>query len=145
MSSILIRPAVLEDAPVLCHLMTQLGYPVAEQLLLTRLKVLLEHPDAAHWVAEETHRGVVGIISMHFIPQLPLSGDFARISYLCVDADARGRGVGQRLLARAELLALERGCERIELHCHARRTGAHAFYQHCGFEDAPRYFCKRLQ
>ncbi|MFM2483785.1 hypothetical protein [Celerinatantimonas yamalensis] len=34
------------------------------------------------------------VISVHFIPQLALAGDFARISYFCVADTARGRGIG---------------------------------------------------
>ncbi|MFC3912001.1 GNAT family N-acetyltransferase [Pseudaeromonas sharmana] len=143
MSEILIRQATMTDVAPVCDLMAQLGYPVAEALLARRLAQLLDHPDAAHWVALQGPR-LVGVISVHFIPQLPLAGDFARISYLCIDACAQGLGIGRQLLQQVEQAASGRGCDRIELHCHTRRSGAHAFYEQCGFADEPRYFCKRL-
>ena len=45
---------------------------------------------------------VMGVLSLHFLPQLALAGDIGRISYFCVDDRARGgAGVGRRLPAEA--------------------------------------------
>lgn len=134
-----VRAAREQDVPALANLLDQLGYPSGDEALQSRLRRLLAHPDARHWVAEY-HGRVCGLLSLHFIPQLALDGDFARISYLCVDAATHGLGIGRALMAQATAAAQARGCDRIELHCHQRRTGAHAFYQQLGFVDAPRYF-----
>ena len=42
-------------------------------------------------------------------------------------------------------LAVKRGCDRIELHCHARRTNAHGFYARLGYTESPKYFVKSLR
>jgi GNAT superfamily N-acetyltransferase len=42
------------------------------------------------------------------------------------------------------MLAKERGCDRIEVHCHSRRTDAHRFYSRQGYEESPKYLMKRL-
>ncbi len=137
-----IRHATAADAPAMLGLLGELGYPGGEAFIGRRLDALLAHPDAGLLVACEGDR-ICGLISLHFIPQLALAGDFCRISYLCVTAAARGRGVGQALEEKAAELARERGCDRIELHCDARRTGAHAFYERLGYRQAPRYYVRR--
>ncbi len=138
-TTVVIRPAEPQDVSPMVDLLAQLGYPDSDAALQPRLLRLLAHPDARHWVA--VRQGVVcGLLSLHFIPQLALEGDFARISYLCVDETVHGLGVGRALMAAASAAAEARGCDRIELHCHQRRTQAHAFYQHLGFVDSPRYF-----
>lgn len=91
-----IRPAVAGDAPTLVELLRQLGYPGAEDFIETRLRELAAHPDALLFVAEG-ELGVLGFISLHFIPQLALPRDFCRVSYLCVAEAARNLGVGAML------------------------------------------------
>jgi len=108
-----------------------------------RLPQLLTHPDAELWVAAQ-QECLCGFISLHFIPQLAMAGDFARISYFCIDEQWRGGGIGARLEQWAEQRARLRGCDRIELHCHSRRLGAHDFYRQQGYQESPKYFYKSL-
>ncbi|HTI09872.1 MAG TPA: GNAT family N-acetyltransferase [Puia sp.] len=88
---------------------------------------------------------ILGFISLHFIPQIALEGDFARISYFAVHERARGGGIGQALEEHCMELARERGCSLIEVHCHTRRERAHAFYFRQGYEESPKYLIKRLK
>jgi GNAT superfamily N-acetyltransferase len=138
-----IRDARLDDAAQIAALMTALGYPDTEAFIAARVEQQLRHPDARLLVAVEGTQ-VLGVISLHFIPQIALAGDFCRISYLCVDGTARSRGVGAMLEQRAVELACERGCDRIELHCHSRREEAHRFYFRQGYEESPKYLMKML-
>lgn len=138
-----IRAARLGDRHAIAELMTVLGYPGTEALLTQRMQQLLAHPDEALLVAADGAQ-VLGVLSLHFLPQLALAGDIGRISYFCVDDRARGAGVGRRLLAEGEALAHRRGCDRLEVHCHSRRERAHAFYLREGFVEAPKYFAKLL-
>jgi hypothetical protein len=46
--------------------------------------------------------------------------------------------------AYCEQLARERGCDRMEVHCHSRRVRAHAFYGRQGYEESPKYLIKKL-
>jgi GNAT superfamily N-acetyltransferase len=138
-----LRAATLHDGDELSALLAQLGYPDAAATMALRLPQLLGHPDAELWLAEHAGR-VCGFISLHFIPQLALAGDFARISYFCIDEQIRGVGIGAQLEQWASQRALLRGCDRLELHCHSRRLGAHAFYLRQGYEESPKYFYKSL-
>lgn len=138
-----VRDARVDDAPAIVSLLTSLGYPGTEGFALGKIGALLQHPDARLLVACDA-TGVLGVVSLHFIPQLALPGDFCRISYLCVAEDARSRGVGAVLEAQVVALARARGCDRIELHCHSRRTDAHRFYARQGFDESPKYLMKLL-
>lgn len=138
-----LRPARPEDAGAFVDLLAQLGYPDTGTFIARRLVEQLAHPDAWLRVAVEGNR-VLGFISLHFMPQLALAGDFCRVSYLCVGEGERGRGIGEVLLAAAEQEARQRGCDRMELHCDQRRTAAHRFYERLGYSDAPRYYRKAL-
>lgn len=137
----LARPA---DAAELVALMSQLGYPGTQEFIEHRLAQQLSHPDAVTLVGEADGR-LAGFISLHFIPQLALAGDFCRISYLCVDERVRGLGLGALLEQAAEAQARRRGCDRIELHSHQRRVDAHRFYARQGYEEWPKYLMKRLR
>ncbi len=138
-----IRTARADDAPALVDLLRQLGYPETAPFIARRIAELTQHPDAALLVAE-IGAVVVGFISLHFVPQLARAGDFCRVSYLCVDERARGIGIGVALEARAVEEARRRGCARVELHSHQRRTDAHRFYARMGYEESPKYLQKAL-
>ncbi len=138
-----IRSALLSDAPAIETLLSDLGYPGTGGFIKERIQQLLAHSDEELLVAEEENK-ILGVISLHFIPQLALAGDFCRISYFCVDAAARGRGIGNLLESRGQELARARHCDRIEVHCHARRINAHRFYERQGYVESPKYFCKSL-
>ncbi|WP_295942978.1 GNAT family N-acetyltransferase [uncultured Xanthomonas sp.] len=103
-----IRNAAMADRQAIVTLMAALDYAGTEDFIEARLTQLLAHPDAALLLAAAGD-AVLGVLSLHFLPQLALAGDICRISYFCVDDRARGAGVGQRLLAEGEALARQRG------------------------------------
>ncbi|MHB0807522.1 GNAT family N-acetyltransferase [Stutzerimonas nitrititolerans] len=138
-----IKTPSLADAPAISALLESLGYPGTHAFIERRVTQLITLPDASLLVAVDSGE-VIGVISLHFIPQLALNGDIYRISYLCVSERARGRGVGALLEEHAESLARQRGCDRIELHCHERRTDAHRFYHRQQYLESPKYLYKSL-
>jgi GNAT superfamily N-acetyltransferase len=141
--SCLCRRVAIDDAAALSGLLTQLGYPDTEEFMANKLSEVINDAAATCWVAE-INKTVVGFLSLHLIPQIALAGDFARISYFCIDDTARNNGVGKSLLRQAELYAREQHCDRIEVHCHHRRVDAHRFYVREGFAESPKYFIKML-
>jgi GNAT superfamily N-acetyltransferase len=138
-----IRPARATDAEALAELLRQLGYEGTDRFLAQRLEQLAAHPDAVTLVAADGD-AVLGVISLHFVPQLALAGDFCRISYFCVAQQVRSLGIGARLEALAEEEARRRGCDRIELHSSQRRVDAHRFYARQGYVESPKYLMKKL-
>jgi GNAT superfamily N-acetyltransferase len=138
-----IRPALLSDAAGISRLLTQLEYPGTEDFLESRLAAMVRDPAETLLVWAED-QVILGFLSLHFIPQIALRGDFARISYFAVDEDTRSHGIGQKLEEMATQLAKERGCALMEVHCHTRRTRAHKFYAQQGWVESPKYLIKRL-
>jgi GNAT superfamily N-acetyltransferase len=138
-----LRKVTRADASRIADLLAQLDYPGTQAFIDDKIAELLAHPDEEIVVAEEKGR-ILGFISIHFIPQIAFRGSFARISYLCVDAAVRGKGIGRALEEYCVHAARGRGCDRIELHSHSRRQRAHAFYFRQGYEESPKYLMKRL-
>lgn len=139
-----IREAKIGDGEAIAKLLTALDYPDTESFIENKIEELLKHHDARLLVAVEGSE-IIGFISLHFIPQVALPGDFCRISYFCVNDASRSKGVGTKLEEAAHALAKERGCDRIEVHCHTRRELAHKFYYRQGYSESPKYFLKLLK
>jgi GNAT superfamily N-acetyltransferase len=154
-----IRRARIDDWESIARLLDQLEYSGTEAFLEAKLAVMLDDPaevllvwdaapDAADAsllvVASHQSPSILGFLSLHFIPQIALCGDFARISYFAVDENARSLGIGRQLEEAATHLARERGCALLEVHCHSRRDRAHEFYRRQGWEESPKYLIKRL-
>lgn len=138
-----IRLAHIRDSFALSALLTELGYENTESFIEQRLAQLI-HDQTEQLLVAEQGGTVLGFLSLHFIPQLALAGDFARISYFCIAEGERSKGAGQQLLQYAEALARERGCDRMEVHCHERRIKANLFYAREGYSESPRYLIKNL-
>lgn len=138
----MIRRAQPADTEAIRSLIVQLDYdPPAD--LEEKIRLLSAHPDEA-LIVYELDAEVVAFLSLHFIPQIALPGDFARISYFAVKDSARSHGIGRQLETYITALARERNCDRIEVHCHSRRTDAHRFYEKQGYQESPKYFIKRV-
>ena len=141
-----IREARVSDWIQIKLLLDQLEYPGTESFLEARIERLVKDPDEVLLVYEEGAGGrILAFISVHFIPQIAVEGDFARISYFAVHERARGGGIGLALEEHCTKLARERGCTLIEVHCHTRRERAHAFYFRQGYEESPKYLIKKLK
>ncbi|HEV2427496.1 MAG TPA: GNAT family N-acetyltransferase [Acidimicrobiales bacterium] len=119
-----------------------------------------ESPDdvVPYWAAVEETRAaggdvlvavdageVVGVAQVVVFAHLQRTGGrCAEVESVHVRADRRGEGIGAALLARAEALARERGCYRIQLTSNVVRTDAHRFYGRLGYEPTHVGFKKYL-
>ena len=139
-----IRKATSDDLAAIRELLRDLDYPCSLELLERRVTQMSEDKAEDLLVAEDGGK-VLGVVSIHYIPQLPLEGDFARISYFCVHPTARGQGVGKTIEQEACRRAQSRGCDRLELHCHSRRASAQSFYLAQGYMESPKYFVKHIE
>ncbi|MGM1035940.1 MAG: GNAT family N-acetyltransferase [Bacillota bacterium] len=138
-----IRTAKVDDWKAISKLLDQLDYPDTETFIKEKIEKLLIHPDEELLVYEDDE-SVIAFISLHYIPQLAVKGDFARISYFAVDTTIRSKGIGRKIEEFCSDLAIKRNCDRIEVHCHTRRIDAHRFYSRQGFTESPKYFMKLL-
>lgn len=139
-----IRKAVIEDWKAISDLLSQLDYSDTDTFIRNKIEKLIIHPDEDLLVYEDNER-VIAFISMHYIPQIALKGDFARISYFAVDKTIRSKGIGREIEAFCTELAKNKNCDRLEVHCHSRRTDAHRFYVRQGFIESPKYFMKMIK
>jgi GNAT superfamily N-acetyltransferase len=105
---------------------------------------MMNNPFEYSVVAENDENKIVGFLSIHVVPQIALEGDFARISYFCVDENFRSCKIGKQLEEYCEKIAKENNCDRIEVHCHSRRERAHEFYFRQGYEESPKYLIKKI-
>jgi GNAT superfamily N-acetyltransferase len=140
-----IRPANSNDWSAISHLLDQLEYPGTAGFLEEKIKRFAGDANERLLVYEEEGGRIAAFISLHFIPQIALEGDFARISYFAVDARVRSLGIGRKMEEYCTQLARERGCPLIEVHCHTRRTRAHDFYFRQGYAESPKYLIKKLK
>ena len=128
---LLVRRAAPSDAPVLAALAGELGYPTDPPTIRRRLQAL--PPDDEVWVAEAEGE-VVGWVhcairlSLLVEPHLEVRG-------IVVGERWRGRGIGRRLMARAEQSATEHGVSAVRLRSGAQRDEAHAFYRGLGYRE----------
>lgn len=139
-----IRDAVLSDTPVIEKLLNQLGYPDTGIFLESRVKEMMQSSSEKLLVYEDENGHAIGFMSLHFMPRIALAGDFMQIVYFAIDETVRSKGVGAQMEAYATLLARERNCSAIELHCNERRKDAHRFYERQGYEESPKYYIKKL-
>lgn len=136
-----IRKAMVNDWRAIAQLLNQLDYSDTEGFIKEKIEKLLTHPDSELLVYEIREK-VIAFVSLHFIPQLAVKGDFARISYFAVDSSVRSKGIGRLIEEYCTELARKRNCDRIEVHCHARRVDAHRFYFRQGYMESPKYYLK---
>ncbi|MEH7438223.1 GNAT family N-acetyltransferase [Neobacillus drentensis] len=138
-----IRKAYIEDCKQISLLLDQLDYSDTEPFIKGKVENLLMDPNEELLVFEED-KIVIAVISVHFIPQLAVKGDFARISYFAVDKNIRSTGIGRKIEEYCTDLAIQRNCDRMEVHCHSKRKDAHRFYMRQGYTESPKYFIKML-
>ena len=102
-----------DDAWAFCPVLASLGYPCDLSFLSGRIPVILQNPDAVLIVAASESDKAIGLVSLHFIPQLGLQGHVARIGFLVVDQRYHRLGVGRLLESYAEKLSGDRSCDRM--------------------------------
>ena len=138
-----IREAKPADARRLVELIHFLGHEIDEKSVrrnLSALKKTGETPLVAT-LGEE----VVGLCGLAAQVMIHRAAPIGRISPLVVDDKAQGHGIGRMLVEAAEQWCRTRGCKLIEVTSNDRRTAAHAFYRHMGYERTSMRFAKELR
>jgi GNAT superfamily N-acetyltransferase len=130
---ITVRPGGLADAAAFADLATQLGYPSSPSQLEERLRAVLNDPKHLILTAVVGRR-VVGWAHA-YVCCLVESDLFVELGGLVVDESCRGKGVGEKLLAKVEDWAQQKGCRTVFLRSNVIRHAAHKFYLACGYEQ----------
>ena len=137
MAEVTIRAAREQDAEALANLAGQLGYPSTPEATRMRLRMLAGHPEHRVLVAEQHsvgRRAVVGFLHVLLHPSL-VHDKAAEVASLEIADSHRGKGIGQKLMERAEEWAKSQGCGMVRLRSNVVRTRAHSFYTRLGYEQ----------
>lgn len=113
------------------NLSHQLGYANDPQLLLTRLKQILNLKDHAVFVAQLDGK-IVGWL--HCLVCLRVESPlFVEVAGLVVDEHVRGQQIGKKLIEASKHWSRHQDISIMRIRCNVIRTESHQFYQALGF------------
>lgn len=104
----------------------------------------LRRPDICCLVWRENGTAAA-ILTMRISPALCRAGKVAEIMELVVEQSLRSEGIGHRLFCRAQAIAVQEGCVRLEVDSNRKRTDAHRFYEREGMEKTHFKLVKGLE
>jgi len=137
-----IREAKPGDAAELTALIDFLGHEIDEKTVRKNLKALAKLKEEP--LVATLDRKVVGLCGVHKTVTIHRDAPVGRITILVVAKDAQDHGIGRMLVEQAEQWCRTRGCRIVEVTSNDRRTAAHAFYRHMGYERTSLRFMKKL-
>lgn len=131
-----IKPISREDLPALSRLYEELmGIPTDE----TRMNDVFEAAEALgnYHVLGAFHEGklagsVMGIVCLDLVGSCK---PFMVIENVIVSDHIRRQGIGKKLMAEIEKIAVDRGCAYIILVSGEKRKEAHVFYEKLGYRE----------
>ena len=121
-----VRNMAEADLPSVQPLLRQLGYELTLNELEQRFNLVVTSPEHSALVCEAEGK-VVGLLHIYGRPALEKPAE-AIIQSIVVDKAYRKVGIGNKLVAAAELWATEQGYGSIALYSRTDRDDAHAFY-----------------
>jgi N-acetylglutamate synthase-like GNAT family acetyltransferase len=139
-----VRPAQAADAGAVARLITQLGYPVAAEVMAARLRRIARSPERETLVAELEGR-VVGMLGLESCASYTLDAPAGRLMAIVVDEDLRGQGIGRRLVDAAHALLAARGVLSVNLTSRTERKAAHRFWSAQGYARSGLRFARSLE
>jgi ribosomal protein S18 acetylase RimI-like enzyme len=137
-----IRDARPADAEALTKLTKFLGHEIDEKSVRKNIGKLAKAGEAP--LVATLDKRVVGLIGIHKMVTVHRPAPVGRISVLVVAEEAQDHGIGRMLVEEAEKLLRKAGCQIVEVTSNDRRTAAHAFYRHLGYERTSMRFMKKL-
>jgi ribosomal protein S18 acetylase RimI-like enzyme len=137
-----IREARPSDAATIAELITYLGHPIDEKQVRKNMAALRKTGETP--LVATIDKKVVGLCGVGQRTVISRPAPLGRITSLVVARDAQGRGIGRLLVEAAEERMRKAGCKLVEVTSNDRRTAAHAFYRHLGYERTSIRFAKDL-
>lgn len=126
-----LRYAVKSDVQEIVQLLEELGYPSDNKLINNRLSKINER-NGRVIVAINNRQEVLGCVHA-FIDLRLAEGETGEIVSLVVRKNARGKGIGKKLLDEAKNWICTNGCVNVRIRANSIREQAHQFYQSQGF------------
>ncbi len=112
-------------------LMLQLGYPLEKHELEKNIAAIREK--GGEVIVAETKNNVTGCVAVLIDVRLA-EGVYAEIVSLVVSEEVRGKGIGKRLVRKAEEWAGKRA-NKIRVRANEIREAAHIFYENLGYNE----------
>jgi GNAT superfamily N-acetyltransferase len=138
-----IRDAKPSDAGRLVELIHELGHEIDEMGVRKNLAALKKTGETP--LVASVGKKVVGMCGIGRRVVIHRPAPLGRITALVVTKDAQGHGIGRLLVDAAENWMRKEGCQLVEVTSNDRRTEAHAFYRHLGYERSSIRFFKKLR
>ena len=137
-----LRDAKPSDALRLVGLIHELGHEINEKQLRKNLASLKKSGETP--LVATLDKSVVGMCGVGRRVVIHRPAPLGRITALVVGKEARGHGIGRKLVEAAEEWMRDKGCQLVEVTSNDRRAEAHAFYRHLGYERSSIRFFKKL-
>jgi len=137
-----IREAKPSDVPRLVELIHFLGHEIDERAVRTNLKALGKTGELP--LVASLDKRVIGMCGVGRRIVIHRPAPLGRITALVIAEEVQGRGIGRMLVQAAEERMRKAGCKLVEVTSNDRRTAAHAFYRHLGYERTSIRFAKKL-
>jgi N-acetylglutamate synthase-like GNAT family acetyltransferase len=137
-----IREAKTADVPRLVELIRYLGHEIDEKTLRKNLKSLKKTGETP--LVATLDKKIVGMCGVGRRVVVHRPAPLGRITALVVAEEAQDHGIGRMLVEAAEQWMRKGGCKLVEVTSNDRRTAAHAFYRHLGYERSSIRFFKKL-
>ncbi|MEP7129547.1 MAG: GNAT family N-acetyltransferase [Sphingomicrobium sp.] len=137
-----VRDARPADAPRLVELIHELGHGIDEKSVRRNLAALGKTGETP--LVATLGKTAVGLVGIHRTVTVHRPAGVGRITILVVTKQEQGHGIGRMLVEAAEQSLKKAGCQIIEVTSNVRRSAAHAFYRHLGYERTSMRFMKKL-
>lgn len=134
-----IRIATVADIPQLCGLLSilftqEVDFQPDAAKQSAALSMILSQPETGVILLAEREGCVLGMVNLLFTVSTACGGKAGLLEDMVVHPDARGDGLGSRLLESAIAHARALGCLRITLPTDRANHAAVRFYQRAGFD-----------
>ncbi len=149
--AVAVRPARASDAAEICRMVVELAVferEPPERVLLTEATLLRdafgERPACEIFVAERADGRALGFTLFHYNYSTWEGRRGIHVEELYVREEARGTGLGRRLLAAVAAVATARGCPRVDLDV-LQWNPAREFYERVGLYHMNEWVHYRLE
>jgi ribosomal protein S18 acetylase RimI-like enzyme len=138
-----VRTAKPGDAPRLVELIGYLGHEIDEKALRKNLKALKKSGELP--LVATIGKNIVGMCGVGARTVVSRPAPLGRITTVVVDEAAQDLGIGRILIEAAEEWMRKRGCQLVEVTSADRRSRAHGFYRHLGYDRTGIRFVKKFE